>query len=460
MNALHRKKKAFLAVLLIMFILAPRLFEAQVSLADGKISPVALDPQSYATPIWQLPTPTPPPPTLSASEANKFVAVASEFTHPESRPISEVPFVAQTLLDNPYQFDGYQVELQGKIISLNSVQRLLPNDWPVAYILVVDDSTAWIPVLYRGNIGALNVHAHVQITGVFVAAGPAIHADVVTPLVAEIRWYDNLPRGMILALIAVLLLGIVALSFLFARRVFGLLTLCLLLGGLTACQLRIETVVSPNGSVTTSVYLNEDLENTDFLREIPGMRRYIASWLTQLREQGLTVENWVTGGLEHFVLQQRYSDLASLSALGEALTTDSWVYAMSYQAGDTQCFRYTARVNSQTLYTTPPGTDSAVVNEINKYLNQMEFTYAVTLPGRIVYSNNAFVNGNQAEWRLDMRRTNELIAESCQHGIPAKPDWRWGWLAIAGGGMMDIGLWILALRKRHARDHAAEPIER
>jgi len=77
-----------------------------------------------------------------------------------------------------------------------------------------------------------------------------------------------------------------------------------------------------------------------------------------------------------------------------------------------------------------------------------------------VYSNNALVNGNQAEWRLDMRRTNELIVESCQHRPPVTPDWRWGWLAIAGGGMIDIGLWILALRKRHARDRAAQPIER
>lgn len=454
MNALQRKPIVLFAVLLVMFVLTFLLVDVQISLAGSRILSADLAPQSYATPIWQPPTPTPPPPTLPPSEANKFVTVASEFTHPESRPVSEALLTARTLLDNPDQFDRHQVKLQGKIVSLNTVQQLLPNDWPVAYVLVVDDGTAWVPVLYRGYVGALNTHSHIQISGVFIAAGSAIHADVVTPLISETHWYDSLPRGMIPVSIVILLLGMVALVILFARQVFGLLVLCALLAGLTACQLRIGTIVHPNGSATTSVHLSEDVENTDFLRDIPGMRRYITSWLTQLREQGLTVENWTTGDFEHFVLQQRYPDLASLSMLDEALTTDSWVYAMSYQVGDTQCFRYTARVDPRVLYTTPPGTDSTVVNEVNKYLNQMELTYAVTLPGKVVYSNGASIDGNQAEWRLDMRRTNELIAEACQQQLPTSPDLRWGWLAIAGGGVMDIGVWILALRKRRSRDRA------
>ena len=73
------------------------------------------------------------------------------------------------------------------------------------------------------------------------------------------------------------------------------MTLCVLLGGLTACQLQIDTIVHPSGTVTTSVHLSEALEDTEFLRELPGMKRYINSWLAQLREQGLAVANWVTG---------------------------------------------------------------------------------------------------------------------------------------------------------------------
>ena len=107
------------------------------------------------------------------------------------------------------------------------------------------------------------------------------------------------------------------------------------------------------------------------------------------------------------------------------------------------------------LYATPPGTDSVVVDELNKYLNQMAFTYAVNLPGRIVYSNGALVNGNRAEWRLDMRRPNEFVVESCQHQPSAIPDWQWGWLLIVGGGVIDVGLWGLALRKRYPRQYSS-----
>ena len=32
-----------------------------------------------------------------------------------------------------------------------------------------------------------------HVTGVFVAAGPAIHADVVTALAPATRWYDSFP---------------------------------------------------------------------------------------------------------------------------------------------------------------------------------------------------------------------------------------------------------------------------
>ena len=189
MNALHRKKKAFLAVLLIMFILAPRLFEAQVSLADGKISPVALDPQSYATPIWQLPTPTPPPPTLSASEANKFVAVASEFTHPDSRSVSEIPLQLKRWI--------IRVNLMGirshcrerslvSIVFSDCCERLLHC------LYFSDRRYAWIPALYRGHVGALDIETFVQVSGAFIATSPAIHADVVIPLVSG-------PTGMIVS---------------------------------------------------------------------------------------------------------------------------------------------------------------------------------------------------------------------------------------------------------------------
>lgn len=452
MNVQHRKQISIFVALLITLIIASAMLDAQVSSANGKMPPGDLNLQSNATPIWQPPTPTPPPPALPASETNKFVAVAREFTHPETRPKSEEPFVAQTLLDEPYQFDGRQVELQGKLISINGVQRLLSYDWPFAYVLVLDDGTAWIPVLYRGYVGKLDIGGQMHVTGVFVAAGPAIHADVVTALAPATRWYDSFPQGMVPALIAVFLLGVLALGTIFTRQILKLLVASVvMLGSLTACQLQIETTVHPNGSAITSVHLSETSENVDFLREMPGMRRYISGWLAQLREQGLTVENWVAKDIEHFVLQQRYADLASLSALEDPLTADSWVYTTAYQVGDTQCFRYSARVNPQTLYTTPPGTDSSVVGEINKYLNQMEFTYAITLPGRIVYSNTTLVNGNRVEWRLDMRRPNEFIAESCQSRTSITPDWRWGWLAIAGGSVIDIGLWILALRKRHPR---------
>lgn len=402
-----------------------------------------------SVPFVKETTPEATLPNLPESERSRYVSVAVSFDHPDARQINVDPGVnARLILAEPSEYDGFSFILSGTIVSIQHVQNLLPYDWPSAYVITIDDGTAWIPVLYRGDVKALPIGEVVLVEGVFVSAGLAIHADAVYQTVATSNWYDNLPNEMVIVAVILILAGVLAVIVILFRWLSApIAAFMIILISLTGCNLQIETIIQPNGSVSTSARMSESEENIEFFRKIPGMRRYIASWQTSLRDEGAEIENWVEGKNEFFHIQNFYPDLAQYSALGEDADTDTWVYATSYQSGNSQCFRYLAEVDPQKLYLSQPNIDATAMREINKYIDQMKFSYAVTLPGQITFSNANLVVSNRLEWQLDMKRTNQLVAESCLHFPPVEIiDWRWGWMMIGGLGLVDLGLWIIALR--------------
>lgn len=430
------KNKFLWFVIVVLFVLVAVIF-GSISAATGMANP-----RLFITPSWIEKTPTPNIPELPRSEAEKYQLVATQFPHPATRITIEEPYTAQSLLTQSDKFDLSQVAIHGKVVSIQRINRLLADDWQTAYLLTVDDGSTWIQVLYRGYVEEKLQGKDVLVSGLFAAAGPAIHADLVQVLERETHWHHVLPPSSLLAFGLVVLIGLIAVFMLIKRKLAAsFLISILLLSGLTACDFQVETIIRKDETATTMISLSEDHENIEFLRRIPGLGRYIQSWITQLRSQGMTVENWISGDLEYLAFSQNHPDLASLTKLDEMQPFESWVFATSYEEGDAQCYRYMAVINPSKLSTTSPGTDPNAEREIRSYISNANFAYAVSLPGVIRYANTKSIRKNRAEWRLDMERQNELIAESCYKNLPQTINPIWFWVLILGIGVVDLGLW-------------------
>lgn len=404
---------------------------------------------------------------LSQEEHPRFVEVAQVFTHPETRQtVIDGEVSARLLLDTPSFYDGYHVKLTGNVINIRVVENLLPKNWQTAYVIFLDDGTAWVPVLYRGDVRSINYGDTLVIEGVFVAAGQAVHADLVYVDTAPSGWMNRLPVDLPfdlphdlpitlpIVLIFLLAFGIFAILVGLSRRIFSLFVIPLiLLVSLTSCEIHMETIVRRDGSVRVGTKIGESIENIDFLREIPGMQRYLSSWITQLRDDQVVIENFASGEKEYFYLQSSYPSLVEFSALDQDELSDSapetWVYATSYQTETSDCFRYLALVNPQSLYTTPPNTDQAIIREMDKQIDQLEIKYHVTLPGQILYTNADQITGNRLKWPMATNEAHQVVAESCYHRLIRETmDWTWAWLGLGGLGLVDVGLWTWALRRR------------
>jgi len=284
-----------------------------------------------------------------------------------------------------------------------------------------------------------------------VADGEVIQADVVHAIHPETPWYKILPQELLFSGIAVILLGLIALILLIATNKTGSIIIAIfILFGLSSCEIHIENHIKANGKITTSIQIMETTENVDFFRKIPGLDRYLSSYIAQSREEGSLVENWVEEDNEYFYFQQTYENISSFldgDDIQEESTSQSWVYLKSFTVGDEICYRYLAQVSPDILYEMPEDTDGRIINEIHKLIDDIDLTYAVTLPGRLLYSNGSSQTSSTAQWELSVRDNNELVAESCYFLPSFHFDWIWAWIGLTGFGMMDVGLWLLVFRK-------------
>ena len=191
----------------------------------------------------------------------------------------------------------------------------------------------------------------------------------------------------------------------------GLIVAVLLLSG---CTMDVSTVINPDGSGTISVNLSEVVENTEFIRKMPNMADYLNAWRDSLRKQGILIDISRQGETEHIFLQSRFEDLDGISTPVD-LPGDikTWIAVDMDSAPFETVYRYAAVVDTTALYQGAPGIDSRAQAEVEKRLNQMRFTYSVTLPGEITYTNASRQRGNKMTWDIGMNARNEIKAESC-----------------------------------------------
>jgi len=116
---------------------------------------------------------------LTQEDYAQLVLIASEFTYPPSRAVVTGTVTAADLLNTPSNYDGKTVTVLGKVIKKTLIYDLLPEDWPRSYLLVVDDETGALPVIYRGYTHDIRPGDEVRVVGGFSRAGKGIHADVV-----------------------------------------------------------------------------------------------------------------------------------------------------------------------------------------------------------------------------------------------------------------------------------------
>ena len=447
-----RRKSQYIGFVLILLTFFSGLIAIKnVSAAVGH-PPIIEHPQLSTPNEFLVSTPTPEFPVVPDDDVEKFLPAASQFTDPQKRPNIDDQYNAQSFLDNPSNYDGYQVELQGKILKIQRFEGSIAENWNDDFVITIDDGSALISVLYRGSLYKLENGSKVNVSGMFVAEGAVIHADVLYPVIQGTPWIKTLPQGLLPFGIAVIVLGITALLLLvFTKKTVSVLILLLVLLSLSACEIHIENLIKPNGSITTSIQIMEAAENVDFIRKIPGLDRYISSWIAGSRNDGSLIENWVEGEDEYFYIQQNYVDIDSLiqnDGSEEETESQTWVYVKSFSVGNESCYRYLAQVTPDLLYKVPEDTDSRVEKEIHKLVDDIDMTYGVTLPGRVLYSNSQNRFSNYLEWEIALRKNNELIAESCSYQPPVlQLDWIWVWLALGGLGLVDIGLWVLVVRK-------------
>jgi hypothetical protein len=399
-----------------------------------------------------IPTPTPQLPNLPIDDIDRFIPSASQFSDPKKRPAIDHPYNAQLLLENPNIYDGYHVELKGKILKIQRLEDFPVEKWNEGIVITIDDGSALFPVLYRGSLYRLENGTKANIIGIFVADGGVIQADIVHAIHPETPWYKILPQELLFSGITVILLGLIAVILLIGtKRTVSIIIAIFILFGLSACEIHIENHIKANGKITTSVQIMESTENIDFFRKIPGLDRYLSSYIAQSREEGSLVENWVEEDNEYFYFQQTYQNISSFldgDDIQEESTSQSWVYLKSYTVGDEICYRYLAQVSPDILYEMPEDTDGRVINEIHKLIDDIDMTYGISLPGRILYSNSHYQTSNYLEWEIALRENNELIAESCFFPPPTfQLDWIWAWIAIAGFGLVDVGLWLLVIQR-------------
>jgi len=91
---------------------------------------------------------------------------------------------------------------------------------------------------------------------------------------------------------------------------------------------------------------------------------------------------------------------------------DTWVYLDSRVLGQSKRTRYTARIDTGSLYTFYPSINSMIQKEMADALNEIPLRFSVVLPGEIVYHNGDRKIGNEIVWEIPMGEAKELVVES------------------------------------------------
>jgi len=355
-------------------------------------------------------------------ELTKLLPVAEQFSNPKIREVPGETIPADILLSNPSKYDNRTVVVYGKLSRRAEVQNLLEKDWPRAYVLGIWANGKEIPVIYRGYVAHLNPGDIIQVEGIFLADGKGIHADNVMRLEVDPQEQQRENLWLLRASIAVFL-WLVFCTSVFLWRAFRknwykhylVPTIVLFLGVslfMAGCTMDMTTVINPDGSGLVTSSFTRAKEDIDFLRQMPGMNEYMDAWISNMRQDGMFVENWIEGENENFFLQRAFGNLDALSETQNSEGPASWLYATKYKEGNFMVFRFMAIVDTTAFYQVADGMSSSAAEEVRKELDQTIMNYSLVLPGEIVYHNSTGAQSNRVSWALRMNDSNAIVAES------------------------------------------------
>ena len=344
-----------------------------------------------------------------------LVKISDAFSSPTVRPFSSVYFGSLYSSDFTQLNEDYTQVIEGTLQRVVHVSDL-KEGWNSVYLVWIEKNNSKYLGLYQGDISNIEVGTEVSAEGVYIPGAEGFLFDWILPIEEQpVALLGNFSKAFLLAAAITLLWFLFNLFRLFKRKkkssISALALLLLFSISLTSCSLDMVTTIDEDGKGRVLTSICDKQETFEFLREMPNMADYLDNRIINFRAQGGMVEDTVDGEDECLILQNPFSgfgDITSESADEE----NGWVYVAMRDLGAEKLYRFTALVDTTTLYEMSTTVNSTIQNEINNELDEVDFAYKVVMPGEIVYHNADNVEGNVAIWNIPMNDSREIVVES------------------------------------------------
>lgn len=353
---------------------------------------------------------------------SRLLAITDAFSSPETRPYSAEFFALPVSLEQSESLQGRTQVLNGVLSQVTLIEDLKPG-WPDAYLFTIEQGENDIICLYRGDVSRLQVGVPTTAEGIYVIDGQGMLIDHIHQTEQNSSQTDN-GTSFPWFWVAVSLSGLWMFFVLYLLTQQGKkqnkpsysLALIVLTGGilLSGCNLNIQTVVEASGKGYVLTQICDEIETFQFIRAVPDATAYLDDRIVNLRNDGGLFEDFVSGEQECYLLQLPFSGYGNI---GNPLPEDegdidTWVYLDSRVLGQSKRTRYTARIDTGSLYTFYPSINSMIQKEMADALNEIPLRFSVVLPGEIVYHNGDRKIGNEIVWEIPMGEAKELVVES------------------------------------------------
>jgi hypothetical protein len=362
----------------------------------------------------------------------QLFSIADEYTSPDSRPYASdyliLPVDQEMDSNGEITTDRTQV-IKGELQKVEPINDL-KEDWPIASVLWIKQGRNEVLSLYRGSINGIEVGDDIIAEGVYVPEGKGIHLDKI-----YLDQSSSQQQTSNIDLLFYSAVAIVGICFALAGiKVFrgrkmnrnsniAVLSLLLIALFMTGCRISIKNIIDPEGRVLVQTTICESKENTDFIKQVPGMLENLENRIAVFRAQGGLVENTLSGNEECYTLQRPFSGLGNIAynkdqKFGENI---SWVFVDVIEEENTQVFRFTAKIDTAELYEFSSTISGTIQSEMKKQMDEIEMEYSVILPGEIIYHNADSAAKNTAAWIIPMGGKREVVIES-QMDVADLPD--------------------------------------
>lgn len=352
----------------------------------------------------------------------RLKAIASVYSSPVSRIYSDHFLDSGEIATQPEGFSDNTQVVRGKLSKKGTIDEL-GDDWPSASVIWIGQEQYEILGLYRGNVDNIEQGENILVEGIYVVEGDGINIDSITSDSALEEPQRSISSSN---LFFYLVAGITTLWAIFVlfRSIKNkpkpshpeLLLLLICCGGLllSSCDIQIQNIIDPSGQGTAITTICEDQDNVDFFYEIPEAPDYIADRIANFRHQGGFYEETSVGNKQCFTLQQNFSGSGDFSYDPNSSQDDSenWAYIDQKEYAQYDTFRYTAKINTSSLYGLNTSINSTIRGEVQDSLDEIDMVYSVYIPGEVIYNNADQLEGNTGYWNIPMDESREIVIES------------------------------------------------